>query len=94
LLVPSVWLETGPLVVLEAQAVGLYLMGSNLGGIAELVGSGASGELVEAGNIGAWTVAIARLTERHAAGAMMRRPLAVRTMAAAALDMAELYRSL
>ncbi|MCT0198167.1 glycosyltransferase [Synechococcus sp. CS-1325] len=36
LLVPSLWLETGPLVVLEAFAMGLWVAGSNLGGILEL----------------------------------------------------------
>ena len=94
LVVPSLWLETGPLVVLEAQAAGLYVMGSRLGGIAELVGDGAGGELVEAGSVRAWTAAIARLAERRASGALPRRPREVRTMAAAAAEMAELYRSL
>jgi glycosyltransferase involved in cell wall biosynthesis len=95
LVVPSVCLETGPLVVLEAQAAGLYVAGSRLGGIAELVGDGADGELIEAGNVPAWTAAIARLAERRAAGASpSRRPRPVRTMAAAAAEMAELYRSL
>ena len=51
LVVPSLWLETGPLVVLEAQAAGLYIMGSRLGGIAELVAEDGGGELVEAGSV-------------------------------------------
>jgi glycosyltransferase involved in cell wall biosynthesis len=37
LLVPSQCLETGPLVVLEAFAAGIAVIGSNLGGIAELL---------------------------------------------------------
>src|SRR5262249_2387977 len=37
LAVPSYWLETGPLVVLEAKAVGLPVIGSRLGGIVELM---------------------------------------------------------
>jgi len=94
LVVPSVWLETGPLVVLEAQAAGLYVMGSRLGGIAELVGEYAGGELVETGSVRAWTAAIERLAERHASGALVCRPREVRTMAAAAAEMAELYNSL
>lgn len=36
-LVPSTWLETGPLTVLEAFAAGLPVAGSNLGGIQELL---------------------------------------------------------
>ena len=93
LVVPSLGLETGPLVVLEAQAAGLYVMGSHLGGIAELVGEGIGGELVEAGSQRAWTAAIARLAERRAnGGALPCRPRAVRTMSTAAAEMAELYR--
>ena len=37
LAVPSQWMETGPIVVLEAHAVGTPVLGANLGGIAELV---------------------------------------------------------
>lgn len=34
---PSTWLETGPLTVLEAFAAGLPVAGSDLGGIKELL---------------------------------------------------------
>jgi glycosyltransferase involved in cell wall biosynthesis len=94
LVVPSLWLETGPLVVLEAQAAGLYIVGSRLGGIAELVSDGAGGELVEAGSVRAWTTAIMRLAQRRVKVALARRPREVRTMAIAAVEMAALYRSL
>ena len=46
LLVPSQWLETGPLVVYEAFSAGIPVVGSRLGGIAELVADGISGVLV------------------------------------------------
>lgn len=49
-LVPSLWLETGPLTVLEAFAAGLPVIGSRLGGIAELVRDGIDGLLFEPGN--------------------------------------------
>jgi glycosyltransferase involved in cell wall biosynthesis len=95
IVVPSLCLETGPLVVLEARAAGLYVMGSRLGGIVELVGGdGAGGELIDAGNVAAWAAAIARLARRHASGDLRRRPRDVRTMAAAAADMAQLYKLL
>ena len=94
LVVPSVCLETGPLVVLEAQAAGLHVIGSRLGGIAELVRDGDGGELIEPGSVLAWTAAIARLAQRRLSGALTRRPREVRTMTAAAAEMAELYRSL
>jgi glycosyltransferase involved in cell wall biosynthesis len=35
--IPSTWLETGPLTVLESFAAGLPVAGSDLGGIAELL---------------------------------------------------------
>ena len=44
--VPSQWLETGPLVVLEAFAAGVPVIGSDLGGIAEKVRHGVDGMLV------------------------------------------------
>jgi glycosyltransferase involved in cell wall biosynthesis len=47
LIVPSQWMETGPLVILEAFAAGIPVIGSNLGGIAELVVDGVDGLLVD-----------------------------------------------
>jgi glycosyltransferase involved in cell wall biosynthesis len=61
LAVPSQWLETGPMVVLEAFAAGVPVIGSNLGGIAELVKSEINGILVEPNSIAAWSQAIQRL---------------------------------
>jgi glycosyltransferase involved in cell wall biosynthesis len=45
--VPSQWLETGPLVVLEAFAAGTPVIGWNVGGIAELVRHGQNGLLID-----------------------------------------------
>ncbi len=47
LAVPSQCLETGPLVVLEAFAAGIPVIGSNLGGVAEKVQDGIDGCLVK-----------------------------------------------
>lgn len=44
--VPSIWLETGPLTVLEAFAAGLPVAGSDLGGIAELLAEQPGNHLV------------------------------------------------
>jgi glycosyltransferase involved in cell wall biosynthesis len=44
--VPSIWLETGPLTVLEAFAAGLPVAGSDLGGIAELLTLHGTGKLL------------------------------------------------
>lgn len=64
LAVPSLCLETGPLVVLEAFAAGLPVVGSRLGGIAELVTDGVNGLLVAAGYTAAWTHALQTLACR------------------------------
>jgi glycosyltransferase involved in cell wall biosynthesis len=58
LVVPSQGLETGPLVVLEAFAAGIPVLGSRLGGIAELVQNGVNGVLVEASLVEDWAMAI------------------------------------
>ncbi|HYW07642.1 MAG TPA: glycosyltransferase, partial [Longimicrobium sp.] len=88
LAVPSEVKETGPLVVLEAFAAGVPVIGSALGGIAELVTDGMDGVLVEAGG---WSAALAALrpdeVDRLRAG--VRPP---RTMAAVAEEMELLYR--
>jgi glycosyltransferase involved in cell wall biosynthesis len=93
LAVPSTCLETGPLVVYEALAHGMPVLGSRLGGIAELVRDGADGWLLPAGDVAAWRRHLADL----AAG---RKPLprldkphpALRTWAQAAQEMTDLYR--
>lgn len=59
--VPSRWLETGPLVVLEAFAARTPVLGARLGGIAELVTDGVDGVLVEPDSSAAWAAAIAAL---------------------------------
>jgi len=64
LVVPSQWLETGPMVVLEAFAAGIPVVGSKLGGIAELVRDEENGLLVEPpGSTEAWGEALRRLVE-------------------------------
>lgn len=49
-LVPSVWLETGPLAVYEAMAAGLPVIGSRLGGIAERIRDNVDGLLFSPGD--------------------------------------------
>jgi glycosyltransferase involved in cell wall biosynthesis len=49
-LVPSVWLETGPLAVYEAMAAGLPVIGSRLGGIEERVRDNVDGLLFPPGD--------------------------------------------
>jgi glycosyltransferase involved in cell wall biosynthesis len=63
LAVPSQWLETGPLVVLEAFAAQIPVAGSRLGGIAELVRDGVDGVLVQHDSDAEWARALASLAE-------------------------------
>jgi glycosyltransferase involved in cell wall biosynthesis len=92
LVVPSQWLETGPLVVLEAFAVETPVVGSNLGGIKELVREGEDGLLVPHDDVSAWTRAMVHLATDPALLDRLRRNIRpVRTMSDVANDMATLY---
>jgi glycosyltransferase involved in cell wall biosynthesis len=91
-IVPSQWLETGPLTVLESFAAGVPVIGSDLGGIGELVAHDGDGWLVRHGDSDAWRAALRRiatdraLLERLRAG--VRPP---RTTDDVARDMVAVY---
>lgn len=93
LLVPSLWLETGPLVVLEAFAAGVPVIGSSSGGIAELVVPEVNGLLVPPGSVPAWAETLEKLCldrtilERLRSG--VRPP---RTMAETSSELLSRYR--
>ncbi len=61
LVVPSRWMETGPLVVLEAFASGVPVVGSDLGGIADLVQHEVNGLLVQPDSVEEWAYVLHRL---------------------------------
>jgi len=76
LVVPSVWLETGPLVVLEAFAAGVPVIGSRLGGIAEMVRDGVNGLLFKPGSSHDLADVLRRFFEKKAfLNANITRPL-------------------
>jgi glycosyltransferase involved in cell wall biosynthesis len=50
LLLPSLWYENAPVVVLEAAAYGLSLIASRIGGIPEFVREGVTGRLFDPGD--------------------------------------------
>jgi glycosyltransferase involved in cell wall biosynthesis len=93
--IPSRWLETGPLVALEAFAAGVPVLGSNLGGIAELIHDGIDGILLRADDAIVWAKEISRLAGNSEIVAELRtniqRP---RAMDECAKDMAGLYANL
>jgi glycosyltransferase involved in cell wall biosynthesis len=94
--VPSQGLETGPLVVLEAFAAGVPVIGSDLGGIAEKVRHGVDGVLVRPFDSPArWaevlTKAAADTPSLRALGRNVRSP---RTTEAVADEMLSIYERL
>jgi glycosyltransferase involved in cell wall biosynthesis len=92
LVVPSVWMETGPLVVLEAFAAGVPVIGSALGGIAERVHDGVDGILVPPGDPRALARAIARLARDPGRVARLRQGIGpVRSADQAADETRRLY---
>src|SRR5262249_29413820 len=86
------WLETGPLVALEAFAAGVPVLGADLGGIAELVRSGVDGFLVPPDDAAGWAAAIARFARnRHLVREMRGRIAPPRSMQAEADEMMKVY---
>jgi glycosyltransferase involved in cell wall biosynthesis len=93
LVVPSIGFETGPLVVLEAFAMGVPVIGSRLGGIAEWVIDGVNGLLATADDPSDWQ----RVIECWASDAQLRSALALgirspRSMADVALENLIIYK--
>lgn len=64
--VPSVWPENCPMVVLEALSVGTPIVGSSIGGIPELLERGVTGLLVTAGDEVALAMALRGAWHDHA----------------------------
>jgi glycosyltransferase involved in cell wall biosynthesis len=58
--VPSLWPENSPMVILEALNYGTPVLASRIGGIPELILEGDTGLLFEAGDMGSMIVAIKR----------------------------------
>jgi glycosyltransferase involved in cell wall biosynthesis len=92
LAVPSQGMETGPMVVLEAFAAGVPVLGSRLGGIAELVDHGVNGLLVQAESATSWATAISKLCLDGQLLQKLRAGIAPpRRMSEVASEMSSLY---
>lgn len=90
--VPSRWLETGPLVVLEAFAAGTPVLGADLGGIAELVQHDRSGYLFAPNDPLALAAAFAKICAQPENIARWRDSItAPRTVEAVVDDMTGIY---
>lgn len=92
LAVPSQWLETGPMVVIEAHANGLPVVGSNLGGVAEKVTHGVDGLLVHPSDPKSWAEAFALLAKDSSLLDKLRQGIKPpRTISMEAADSVTLY---
>lgn len=61
--VPSLWLENMPLVLMHARSCGIPVVASRVGGIEGFVREGETGLLVDPGDAAAWAETLARLVE-------------------------------
>lgn len=94
LAVPSLWLESGPLVVLEAFAAGRPVLGSDGGGVAEWVEHGKNGVLVPIGDRRRWGAAISALAGKpEQLASMLPDRQVVRTGRSVARETLAVYRA-
>lgn len=93
LAVPSRLQETGPMTAMEAIAMGVPVLGSDLGGIRETVKDGVNGRIVSSLHPRDWSRALEEiLDDRSRLEAWKRECRPGRTMAEVAREMLELYR--
>ena len=93
LVVPSLWIETGPLTVLEAFAAGVPVLGSDLSGINEWVRPDQNGWLFPPGNGAALAEKIASLCANRSLLEGARHFPAVDSAAVHAAGVMEIYES-
>ncbi len=95
LAVPSNYMETGPLVVLEGQVFGIPVMGADIGGISERIRDGVDGWLLPFTDAGAWARALQEAALDRAKLARYAANIGrTRTMGDVADDMAAVYRDI
>lgn len=95
LVVPSRVLETGPLVVLEAFAAGIPVIGADLGGVAELVTHDVDGLLVRTNSAEVWADTLGLLVRDGQLLSRLRaRVVRPRSMRIVAHEMASIYREI
>jgi glycosyltransferase involved in cell wall biosynthesis len=72
LVVPSIWAENSPGVLIHALSQGLPALGSNVGGIPELIEDGVNGCLLPPGDTDAWERSLADLAQNPTRLALLR----------------------
>lgn len=95
LALPSQWFDVRPMAVLEAHALGLPVIGSNMGGIPELINHEVDGLLVAPTDVSAWSNALARLVlEPNLLQSLREGIQPIRTMRMEAEETVKIYQSL
>lgn len=95
ILVPSIWLETGPLSLLDAMTAGVPAIGSRLGGIKEIVRDNENGLLFEQGNAQDLAGKLSEVIKEPAKLNHLRQGIGtVRTMHHLATELMDLYKNL
>lgn len=92
LAIPSQCLETGPLVALEARALGCFVLGSDLGGLRELLADDDSAQLLPFDSVSHWTEALVDLHARRLKPGFGANSKPVRTSKDVEREMREIYR--
>jgi glycosyltransferase involved in cell wall biosynthesis len=98
--IPSVWLETGPLTLFDAWSAGVPVVGSRLGGLAETIREGVNGVLFTPGDPTELGKIISRFVDEPESlealrqGVLSQRAGPPRTFREVAAEMAPIYRSL
>jgi len=91
LAIPSRWLETGPLVALEARAAGRPVAAARRGGLAEIVREPEDGWLLTPDDVQAWTALFATLAEDPSIARRLHGSKPVRQMRHVCDEMISLY---
>jgi glycosyltransferase involved in cell wall biosynthesis len=91
LAIPSRWLETGPLVALEARAAGRPVAASRRGGLAEIVREPEDGWLLPPDDVNAWTALLAKLADDPTLARRLHGPRPVRQMRNVCDEMIAVY---
>ena len=93
MIIPSLWVENSPNVILESQAMQVPLVGSNIGGIAELITHERDGLLFETGSAVDLAIQLQRLLDEPGLREQLSRSAPpVRTVADEMADLTRLFR--
>jgi glycosyltransferase involved in cell wall biosynthesis len=91
LAIPSRWLETGPLVALEALAAGVPVAASRRGGLAEIVRDPEDGWLLPPDDVPAWAALLSMLASDPSIARQLRHRRPVRRMRDVCGEMHAMY---